>query len=148
MDPNVWGPHLWFVMHTISFNYPKEPTPIDKINYYNFFYNLTSIIPCNDCKTHFIDFFKKNPIRNYLINRDKLIEWVMNCHNNVNKLNNKPEWNLDQVFKHYQEIFLKPPSSSNSSLAIKMPYYTIDFKTIIICFLILIIIYLTTKKNT
>ena len=24
MDPNVWGPKLWFVMHTISLNYPKS----------------------------------------------------------------------------------------------------------------------------
>ena len=138
MDPTVWGPHLWFVMHTMSFNYPKEPTPNDKQNYYNFFYNLTTILPCNDCRKHFIDFFKQNPIQNYLINRDKLIEWVMNAHNNVNKMNNKPQWTLDQVLKHYQPIFLK-----------STPFYKkIDFKIFIIFLLILIIIYLMTKKNT
>jgi len=67
MDPTVWGPHLWFVMHTMSFNYPKEPTLNDKKDYYNFFYNLTIILPCKECRKHFIDFFERNPIKNYLI---------------------------------------------------------------------------------
>jgi len=139
MDPTVWGPHLWFVMHTVSFNYPNEPTQNDKQNYFTFFYNLTKIIPCKDCRTHFIEFVKQNPIQNYLINRDKLIEWVMNAHNNVNKLNNKPEWTLEQVFKHYQPIFLKST----------LPFYKkIDLKSFIIFLLVLIIIYLMTKKNT
>ena len=71
----------------------------------------------------------------------------MNAHNNVNKMKNKSQWTLEQVFKHYQEIFLKPPSNSKESSKIRMPY-KIDFKTIIICLLILIIIYLMTKKNT
>ena len=138
MNQKVWGPHLWFVMHTMSFNYPKEPTLNDKKNYYNFFYNLTIILPCNECRKHFIDFFERNPIKNYLINRDKLIEWVMRAHNNVNKLNNKPQWTLDQVFKHYQPIFLR-----------SQPFYNkLDLKSILIVLLILIIIYLMTKKNT
>ena len=138
MDPTIWGPHLWFYMHTLSFNYPVYPNDNDKKDYYNFFLNLTKILPCIKCKTHFKDFFDKNPIEPYLINRDKLIEWVMNAHNNVNKLNNKTEWTLDDVFTHYQNIFL-----NTNTYILKN-----NMKNIIIVLLILIILYFITKKNT
>ena len=34
MLTRVWGPSLWHVLHTISFNYPVEPTYKDKVNYF------------------------------------------------------------------------------------------------------------------
>ena len=30
MNPSVWGPKLWFSLHTITLNYPKKPTYKDK----------------------------------------------------------------------------------------------------------------------
>ena len=137
MDPTIWGPHLWFFMHTLSFNYPINPTMDDKKNYYNFFYNLTQIIPCIECKNHYIDFFTKNPITNFLINRDKLIEWVTNAHNNVNKLTNKPIWSLDKVFKHYKKIFLEDNKNNKNS-----------YKKYLIIFSLILIIFYINKKNT
>ena len=35
MMTSVWGPPMWHILHTISFNYPVEPTKEHKINYYN-----------------------------------------------------------------------------------------------------------------
>lgn len=134
MDPTIWGPHLWFFMHTVSFNYPKNPTQEDRDHNYNFFYNLTKIIPCEKCKTHYKDFFNKHSILNYLDKRDKLIEWVVKCHNNVNKLTNKPEWSLEKVFDHYQNIFLNKSSSNNWI-----------FKQLLICFVVLIILFIIKK---
>jgi hypothetical protein len=32
MLTKVWGPCMWFFLHTISFNYPTEPTKLDKEN--------------------------------------------------------------------------------------------------------------------
>ncbi len=105
MDPLVWGPHLWFTMHTLSFNYPKEPTEKEKKDYYTFFFNLTNVIPCKICKEHYTDFFNKNSIEKALENRDKLIIWVMEAHNNVNKITGKPIWTKEKVFTHYQSIY-------------------------------------------
>ena len=36
MLTTVWGPSLWHVMHTMSFNYPIEPTNEQKHYYRNF----------------------------------------------------------------------------------------------------------------
>ena len=33
MLTNVWGPGLWHYLHVISFNYPNEPTKLQKIKY-------------------------------------------------------------------------------------------------------------------
>ena len=33
---NVWGPAAWTFLHTITFNYPDNPTNQDKQYYFNF----------------------------------------------------------------------------------------------------------------
>ena len=36
MMTSVWGPALWHSLHTMSFNYPVNPTKKEKINYKKF----------------------------------------------------------------------------------------------------------------
>ena len=31
-DPNVWGPHYWFFLHTIAESYPLHPNDVTKKN--------------------------------------------------------------------------------------------------------------------
>ena len=37
MDPKIWGPKVWFVIHTVALNYPNNPTYQDKRNHEDFF---------------------------------------------------------------------------------------------------------------
>ena len=30
LDPEVWGPHYWFTLHTIALNYPLYPNDVSK----------------------------------------------------------------------------------------------------------------------
>ena len=46
MMTSVWGPPLWHSLHTISFNYPVEPTEKQKKDYMAFFKGLKNILPC------------------------------------------------------------------------------------------------------
>ena len=46
----IWGPSLWHTLHTISFNYPVNPTSKDKKTYFAFFKNLSNILPCRYCR--------------------------------------------------------------------------------------------------
>ena len=32
LDPKIWGPHYWFVLHTIALNYPLHPNETSKKN--------------------------------------------------------------------------------------------------------------------
>ena len=44
MNQNIWGSHLWFSLHTISFAYPIKPTINDQNNYKNFFVSLQNVM--------------------------------------------------------------------------------------------------------
>ena len=43
MKPDVWGPQLWFILHIISFEYPDNPTELNKRVYYDFYTSLDLI---------------------------------------------------------------------------------------------------------
>ena len=46
----IWGPSLWHVLHTISFNYPTHPTATQKKQYKNFIKSLQHVLPCGYCR--------------------------------------------------------------------------------------------------
>ena len=50
MVTKIWGPIIWTALHTISFNYPVNPTHADKIHYKDFIYSLKYILPCKYCR--------------------------------------------------------------------------------------------------
>jgi hypothetical protein len=132
MDPELWGPKLWFFLHTISFEY--NPSIETKKSYSTFFNSLAPIIPCEICRLHYTKFLKNNPIENSLDNKESLIKWVLKCHNNVNKINNKPEWSYNDLMSKYTSIF-------KNDLYNKLSYKNISiFLFIIILLLILFIL--------
>ena len=111
MDPIVWGPHLWFYMHTLSFNYPEKPTIKNKADNKAFFENLKETLPCENCRKHYNTFWDTYNIDNYLVSRQKLIEWVLILHNDVNKRNNKPQWSIDRLKKYYKNQYSDQPEN-------------------------------------
>ena len=50
MMTSIWGPPAWHFLHIVSFNYPINPTKMQKEHYYNFFNNLQNILPCKYCR--------------------------------------------------------------------------------------------------
>ena len=107
MNQNIWGPHLWFSLHTISFNYPIKPTNNDKKDYKNFFINLENVIPCSVCKKNYIRHLKEHPINDYLDNRKKLVYWVIDMHNMVNAEIGKKILSYEIVIKKYENVYKK-----------------------------------------
>ena len=94
MDPSVWGPKLWFVIHTLALNFPDNPSYEDKRHYEDFFNNLTFMIPCDKCRIHYTERIRKNPVINHLENSDMLFRYTIHLHNDVNKSLHKPLLNL------------------------------------------------------
>ena len=46
MESKIWGPPTWFFLHSITFNYPNNPTYKEKMKTFDFFNNLQYILPC------------------------------------------------------------------------------------------------------
>jgi hypothetical protein len=105
MDPTIWGPKLWFFIHTIALNFPDNPTYEEIRSYETFFNNLKDIIPCDKCKFHYSQRLNNNPIIKYLTNPDTLFRYTIDLHNDVNKSLNKKIYSYEEVVKIYQAHF-------------------------------------------
>jgi hypothetical protein len=107
MNQNIWGPHLWFSLHTISFNYPIKPTKEDKENYKNFFIALKNVVPCSICKKNYIRHLNELPIDNVLDDRKSLVNWMIDLHNMVNGETGKKIMSNEAVIKKYEDVYNK-----------------------------------------
>jgi hypothetical protein len=103
MEPTRWGPHLWFYLHTISFNFPDNPTHLQKTQHLDFYNSLGNTIPCEKCKNHYASHLQTQPPR--LENRDSIIRWTVDLHNRVNKSLGKREWTYDEAVDAYRAYF-------------------------------------------
>jgi hypothetical protein len=142
MNQNIWGPHLWFSLHTMSFNYPLKPNNKDKNEYKNFFNSLKYVIPCSVCKKNYIRHLNELPIEKHLSNRKELVYWVIDLHNMVNGETGKKIISYDNVIKKYEEAYGKKIilegenensiNSKSSELYKKIIYYFFFFFLIIL----------------
>jgi hypothetical protein len=113
MNQNIWGPHLWFSLHTISFNYPANPTIEDKKNYNFFFTSLKEVIPCSICKKNYIRHLIEHPIDNYLNSKEELVKWVIDMHNMVNTETGKKNYSYNTIIKMYEDVYKKKLINKN-----------------------------------
>jgi hypothetical protein len=87
MVSSVWGPPFWHYLHTMSFNYPVEPTMQDKKHYRNFILSLKYVLPCRFCRQNIRTNFKHLPLTmDQMKNRDTFSRYVYDLHELVNKM--------------------------------------------------------------
>lgn len=90
MVTSIWGPPLWHFLHTMSFNYPVNPTMDDKKNYKDFIVNLQYILPCKYCRMNLKTNLKQLPLRmSDMANRETFSKYVYELHELVNKMLHK-----------------------------------------------------------
>ena len=66
---------------------------------------LRYVLPCEVCKKHFSQHIHHNPIETALHSKRKLVEWLIEVHNQVNISLNKPTMTYDQVIDLYKKIY-------------------------------------------
>ena len=118
MKPEIWGPHLWYILHIISFEYPLNPTEYDKRIYHDFYTSLKDVIPCEMCKKHYRTHIHKYPLTPHLDTRDTLIKWVIQVHNFVNASLGKPIFTIAQVMDIYSNLNPISPFATVDTIAI------------------------------
>jgi len=83
----TWGPAAWHFIHTMSFNYPVNPTPKDKKYYKDFVYNLRNVLPCKYCRINLTNNLKKKPLLMcHMKSRATFSRYIYELHELVNKM--------------------------------------------------------------
>ena len=102
----IWGPALWHTLHTISFNYPVNPTQDDKTRYYKYFKYLGKVLPCRYCRDNYSKNLKGSGYNiSVFNNRESLSKWVYELHENVNKmLGKKSGLSFEDVRNRYEHF--------------------------------------------
>lgn len=147
MDPNIWGPGAWLYLHSITINYPNNPTELQKKLYKNFFINFSNTIPCVYCKHNFNIHLKKYPIDNFLNNKKNLVKWLFNIHNLTNLHLKKPIFSYKQFINKYKQIYQKKNINIYSTSYHSYFYYYILIIIFFIIIILSIIIYLYYTNN-
>lgn len=106
MLTSVWGPPLWHFIHTMSFNYPINPSSDEKHNYMNFIKNLVYILPCKHCRNNFKNNLKTLPITmKEMESRYTFSKYVFCLHELVNKmLKKKSNLTYEKVRETYEHF--------------------------------------------
>jgi len=104
MDPAIWGPHFWFVLHLVSFHYSDQPSTAQKEAIRAFYHSVKDILPCGKCRQHYQNYLSHYPIEPHLDRRMDLVRWVIQVHNFVNKSLGKPVYTEDAVMAIYANL--------------------------------------------
>ena len=105
LDPNVWGPHFWFFLHTLTLSYPHHPNSVTKKKYYELIQNLPVFIPVESIGSNFSKLLDEYPITAYLDSRDSFIRWNHFIHNKMNEKLEKPKITLNEFYLRYYEEY-------------------------------------------
>jgi len=106
MVTKIWGPVAWTLLHTISFNYPVNPTLEQKHQYRDFILSLQNVLPCGTCRKNLVTNFKQLPLTMAdMESRDTFSRYIYNLHELVNKmLKKKSELTYCDVRERYEHF--------------------------------------------
>ena len=138
-ESEIWGPHYWFFLHTVSHSYPQYPNSVTKRKYYDLISNMPVFIPNSEMGDKFSTILDKYPVSPYLDNRDSFIRWVHFIHNKFNEMVGKEELSLHAgIDKYLSEYKVKPVYLSES---IRFKSHIIHLIFILLCFLLIYAVY-------
>lgn len=106
MLTSVWGPAMWHYLHSMSFNYPVNPTPEDKTNYRDFVLSLRNVLPCGKCRKNLRRNFEKLPLKmKHMASRDSFSRYIYRLHELINKmLKKKSGLSYEEVRERYEHF--------------------------------------------
>jgi len=105
LNPKVWGPHYWFVLHTIAMSYPVTPNEVARKKFYDFYQNLPLFMPIEEIGNNFGKFLDKYPVTPYLESRQSLVRWTHFIHNKINKALGTPTMTMEESMAAYYEHY-------------------------------------------
>lgn len=140
-DSKIWGPHFWFFLHTIAFNYPVYPNSVTKRKYYDLIMNFPLFIPNEKMANQFSHLLDKYPVSPYLDKRDSFILWTIFIHNKVNIMLGKKEMSRKKATRLYFEKYKPDPLKLYGKTGIHQNIVSINSAIILALLIVVYILY-------
>src|SRR3990172_6222834 len=105
MNQNEWGPPTWMFLHTISLNYPLEPSVEQRDRMLEFLLSLQHVLPCRYCRANYKRHLKELPAK--LENRSSFFKFMVDLHNFVNSETGKKTISYREALEKFEAIYHK-----------------------------------------
>ena len=105
LNPKIWGPHYWFVLHTIALTYPLNPNETMRKKYYDLMINFHLFLPDSEIGTKFSELLNVYPVTPYLDSQQSFVKWMHFIHNKINVSLDKPELTMEDAMVQYYEHY-------------------------------------------
>lgn len=112
LEPKIWGPHFWFVIHTIALTYPHNPNEVMRKKYYDLIQNLPLFLPVEEIGNTFSQYLDKYPVTPYLESRTSFVKWTHFIHNKINVSLGKEELTMEEAMSAYYENYKSKADNS------------------------------------
>ena len=138
-NSDVWGPHYWFFLHTVSRTYPEYPNEVTKRKYYDLIQNMPLFLPDVEMGNRFASYLDKYPVTPYLDNKESFIRWMIFIHNKMNNLLGKEEFSIPAATDLYEAEY--KPKLIYLSDVIRVRKHYMYIALILICFFLIYVFY-------
>ena len=118
MMTSIWGPSAWHFLHTMSFNYPVNPTCDDKRHYRDYVLNLEYTLPCGKCRENLAKNFAKLPLKwKHMENRASFSKYIYRLHELINTmLGKKSGLSYNDVRDRYEHFRARCNTTPNKTI--------------------------------
>lgn len=154
LKPQIWGPHYWFFLHTVAFNYPLHPNAITKKKFYELIMNLPLFIPNSKNSSDFCQLLDDYPVKPYLDSRKDFTKWVHFIHNRLNEKLNLPQKDYNRFeaeyfaqYKDHESEHTKKTRTSSSAFFSLFNFKLRDLVYMLILFALCGTIYYSRKHS-
>ena len=143
LSPEIWVPHLQFLLQTISIMYPMNPNDVSKKKYYDMINNLPVFFPENPMGKYFTKLLDQYPLTPYLKSRESFMRWVHFINNKINVFMNREQETFYDSLENYYKAYKPHEIIKQENSKKKKKYIEISIIVATIAF----IIYLLKKKE-
>lgn len=90
-----WGVYIWTLLHLLGYSY----IPLESSRYDSIIRNIAHILPCPMCRDHYKSLIGYSDCKYKCGNKKRMIIWLNEIHNKVNRRLKKKIYTLDDAHK-------------------------------------------------
>ena len=148
IDPQLWGPSGWRIIHFICYGAPANLRTEHKVHYATFLRAMGNVLPCGTCRMHFAENLEKHPLtEEVLATRDSLFAWSVEMHNEVNRMHGKREWTPEEAVRELlkKEEPQEQPQPTRTQTRARAPQWAWMVAMAVLLLLVLCAMYYFTR---